>query len=254
VIDLHSHVLPGLDDGAADVEESLAMARAAVAAGISTLAATPHVRDDYPTTADEMEAALGLVREAVAAAGLDLALLPGAEVALDWLDRIPYEELQRFGLGGNPKCLLLEFPYRGWPLDVGDRVFDLRLQGVVPVLAHPERNDAVQDQPTKLVPLARAGAVIQLTAASLDGRNGRRARATSRALLELECAHLIASEPHAPAVRAIGLEEAVATLGSPSLGRWLTEEVPLALIGAEPLPARPSAARRRRLFSRPRSG
>jgi protein-tyrosine phosphatase len=253
VIDLHSHVLPGLDDGAAGLDESVEMARAAAAAGVSTLAATPHVRDDYPTTADEMEAALLEVRGAVAAAGIELELLPGGELALEWVDRLANEELARFGLGGNPRCLLLEFPYRGWPLGVGDRVFRLRVDGFVPVLAHPERNDVVQGEPSRLAPLVRAGAVVQLTAASVDGRHGRRARATSRALLDSGCAHLLASDAHVASVRAIGFSGAAAALGSQSLARWLTEDVPAALIAGEPLPPRPVSKGRRRLFSRPRS-
>ena len=83
MIDLHSHVLPGLDDGATGIEGSVAMAREAAACGITSLAATPHVRDDYPTTADEMLAALAAVRRAVHEAGIDLEVLPGAEIAFD---------------------------------------------------------------------------------------------------------------------------------------------------------------------------
>ncbi len=88
MIDLHSHVLPGLDDGAADVEEALAICRAAAADGVEVLAGTPHVRDDHPTTAEAMEAALAGLREA---AGDLLRLVPGGEIALDELRRRPLE-------------------------------------------------------------------------------------------------------------------------------------------------------------------
>src|SRR5213080_4939527 len=85
VIDLHTHILPGLDDGARTLEESVAMARSAVADGIRVVAATPHVRDDYPTRAIEMEQGLAQVREALALEGIALEVLPGGEIALDRL-------------------------------------------------------------------------------------------------------------------------------------------------------------------------
>jgi protein-tyrosine phosphatase len=139
LIDLHSHVLPGLDDGAADLDEALAICRGAAAAGIEVLAATPHVRDDYPTTADQMEEALAALR---AVAGDIVRLVPGGELDLAELGR-PHEELLRFALAGNPAYLLVETPYAGWPLDLADKLFRLRSAGITPVLAHPERNREV---------------------------------------------------------------------------------------------------------------
>ncbi len=246
MLDLHSHVLPGLDDGAASLEASLEMARAAVGAGITVLAATPHVRADYPTTAAEMEAALASVQAAVAEAGIPLRLLSGGELALDRLELLDADELARFGLGGNPGVLLLEFPYHGWPLGLAERVFSLRTAGIRPVLAHPERNREVQMQPERLAPLVQAGAVVQVTAASLDGRLGRSARAAALSLVEGGLAHLLASDAHAPEVREIGLAAAAAAVRSDELAAWLTEGVPSALVAGEPLPPRPEADGRRR--------
>jgi protein-tyrosine phosphatase len=140
VIDLHSHVLPGLDDGAADLDEAVAMCRAAAEDGIEVLAATPHVRDDYPTTPDQMEQALAALR---AAAGDSVRLVAGGEIDLGRLD-LPREELARFALAGNPKYLLVETPYGGWPLDLPEKLFRLQAEGFTPVLAHPERNAEVQ--------------------------------------------------------------------------------------------------------------
>ena len=122
MIDLHSHVLPGLDDGAADLEEALAICRAAAADGIELLAATPHVRHDHPTTPEQMEAALAAVQ---AAAGGTVGLLPGGELDLAELDR-PVDELRRFALAGNPAFLLVETPYHGWPLDIATAVHPAR--------------------------------------------------------------------------------------------------------------------------------
>src|SRR6185437_14842730 len=146
LVDLHSHVLPGLDDGAADLDGALHICRAAAADGIDVLAGTPHVRHDHPTRPEQMEAALAQVQ--AAAAGI-VRVVGGGEIDLDELAR-PIEELRRFGLGGNPAYLLVETPYVGWPLDLADRVFRLRAAGITAVIAHPERNADVQASPALL--------------------------------------------------------------------------------------------------------
>jgi protein-tyrosine phosphatase len=246
VIDLHSHVLPGLDDGAADLDEAVAICRAAADDGIEVLAATPHVRDDYPTTPDQMEAALAAVR---AVAGDTVRLVGGGEIDLDRLDR-PGDELARFALAGNPKYLLVETPYNGWPLDLPEKLFRLQARGITPVLAHPERNAEVQQRPELLESVVAGGALVQLTAASIDGRMGGRARSCAATLLGRELAHLVASDAHAPSLRAIGMSAAIAKLGDDALARWLTVEVPGAIVENEPLPPRPQALRQRRRFFR----
>ena len=242
MIDLHSHVLPGLDDGAADLDEALAICRAAVADGTRVLAATPHVRDDYPTTPEQMEEALAAVRAAV---GDELRLVAGGELDLAELDR-PHEELVRFALAGNPAYLLVETPYIGWPLDIGEKLFRLRSQGITPVLAHPERNADVQQRPELLEPLVSSGTLVQLTAGSVDGRLGRRASACAATLLDRGLAHLLASDAHAFAVRAVGLSTAVAALGDPPLAQWLTVDVPGAIVDGGALPPKPTRVRARR--------
>ena len=254
MIDLHSHILFGLDDGAATLEQSLEIARAAVEDGIEVIAATPHVREDYPTTAAEMEQRLAEVRQAVQAEGIPLDVRSGGEIALDRLAILSPEELRRFGLGGNPTCILIEFPYYGWPLDLGERLFQFRTEGVAPVLAHPERNGDVQADPERLRGLVRSGAVVQVTAASVDGRLGRRAREAAAQLIELELVHLIASDAHAPSLRAIGMRAAAEAVGDEALAHWLTTTVPAALLAGEMLPERPEVdpPRRRRWFGRRR--
>jgi protein-tyrosine phosphatase len=245
MIDLHSHILPGIDDGPATLEASLELARAAVEDGIELMAATPHVRDDYPTTAEEMERAVERLRVELAAAGIALELRPGGELALERLD-LPAGELRRFRLGGSARYLLVETPYSGWPLDIGERLFRLHAAAITPVLAHPERNPEVQTVPERLRPLVESGTLVQLTAASVDGRLGRRARDTSARLLELELAHMLGSDAHAPAIRAVGLASAAAAVGDDGLARWLTRDVPAALLADAELPKRPTRRRRRR--------
>src|SRR5437899_4230866 len=169
MIDLHSHILPGLDDGARDLDDALEIARAAVADGITVIAATPHVREDYPTTPSAMESGVRALRGALERAGIELELLPGGEISLEQLDRLSHDELRRFGLGGNPRYLLVETPYYGWPGDLAQRLFALRTARITPVLAHPERNAAVQLQPELLVRIVQSGVLVQVTAASVDG-------------------------------------------------------------------------------------
>lgn len=240
MIDLHSHVLPGLDDGAATLVESLAIARAAVADGVTVLAATPHVRDDYPTRAETMLELLAEVHVAIALEGIPLRLVGGGEVALELVSRLSFDELRRFGLAGNPGYLLVESPASGWVPEVGRLLAELRRNGITPVLAHPERNDAVQGRPELLAPLVEEGVLVQVTAAAIDGRFGERARATARALVRLRLAHVLASDAHGGGVRQIGLSAAAAALGDADLARWLTEGVPGAILRQEPLPERPA--------------
>jgi protein-tyrosine phosphatase len=240
VIDLHAHILPGLDDGAASWDESLALARAFAREGTLLVAATPHVRADYPTEPAAMEAALADLGRALATQGIDLRLRGGGEIALDRLRRLSAGDLRRFGLAGNPDYLLLEFPYSGWPLALGDLVLELRAEGITPVLAHPERNPAVQETPARLAPLVEAGALVQVTAASLDGRLGRAARRAGLALVQLGLAHLVASDAHGGGLREAGLSAAARAVGDAGLADWLTYGVPYAIVTGAPLPRRPS--------------
>jgi len=247
MIDLHSHLLPGLDDGANDVGVAVEIARSMAADGVTVVCGTPHVRDDFPTSADAMERALGLVREAVAEAGIAVEVRGGGEIAFDRLPALDPGVRARFGLGGNPGLMLLETPYTFWLATIPRACAQLRRDGIVPVLAHPERNPDVQENPALLEDVVRAGGVVQLTAASVDGRLGRAPAACARRLLELELAHCIASDAHGPAVRAAGISVAARAVGGGELAHWLTQAVPAALLAGRDLPPRPPQPRRGRL-------
>ncbi len=240
MIDLHSHVLPGLDDGARTLEESLAICQAAADDGITVLAATPHVRDDFPTTPEAMEAALAQVQQT---AGELIQVVRGGEVAISELAR-PVEELRRFGLGGS-SWLLVETPYYSWPADFPERVERLQADGFRVLLAHPERNPSVQEQPELVHGVVEAGALVQVTASSLDGRGGHEAHDTARRLLRLELVHVIASDAHAAWLRAAGVSAAMRALEDDALARWLTVEVPQAILANADVPGRPGRRRRR---------
>jgi protein-tyrosine phosphatase len=185
------------------------------------------------------------LREALVADAIPLLLLPGGEIALDRLDDLSPDDLRRFGLGGSEAHVLLEFPYVGWPLALEDRVFRLAAEGVRAVIAHPERNGEVQLAPERLEPIVRAGGLVQLTAASLDGRLGQRSRRAGLVLLERGLAHLLASDAHTPDIRGIGMSAAAEAIGDVDLAHWLTVDAPAAIVSGEEIPPRPDAPHRR---------
>ena len=187
VIDLHSHILPGLDDAPQTLEDALEMARDAVADGITASPPPPlHARADYPTDPAEMEQRLAEVRQALADNAIPLEAAPRrrdrARPAPGALRRDAPPPL---GLGGSPRHLLVEPPDAGWPLNLEQTVFELELRGFAVVLAHPERNDEVQESPHRLERLVEMGVLGQVTASSVDGRLGPRTQKTALRLVEL---------------------------------------------------------------------
>lgn len=240
MIDLHTHILPGVDDGTRSLEEAREVALDAAAEGVTVLAATPHVRDDYPTTAEVMEEGVAELRADFAAQGIPVQVLPGAEVDIGILWALPQEELRRLTLAQTGRYLLLEMPYRGWPVALDTAVSRLVWLGIIPLLAHPERNPEVQDRPERLRTLVDAGALAQVTAASLNGGLDRASQAAAIRLLELRLAHVLASDTHGPHITREGIGAATRRLADPDLARYLTVEAPGAIIAGEPVPERPS--------------
>ncbi len=250
VVDLHSHILPGIDDGSRSLEESVEIALAAVRDGITVIAATPHVRDDFPTAGATMERLVLELRQTLREKNIPLKVLGGAEIAIPQLKKLSDEELRLFSLACNPHYLLVEFPYFDWPLSLEAEIWNFKRREITLVLAHPERNPEVQSDPTRIAPLVAAGALVQLTAASVDGRLGRRNRKSAQELIAARHAHLIASDAHWPGLRRVGTSTAAAALRDPELARWLTHDVPTAIVQDVPIPKRPRTSKRgrRRLF------
>jgi protein-tyrosine phosphatase len=216
------------------------------------IAGTPHVRDDWPTDAGVMEYRVAELTAELEQARIPLQVRRGGEIAVEWLGRLSIEELRRFGLGGNPRYLLVETPYYGWPLELADSLYWLRASGITPVLAHPERNAEVQARPELLARLVDGGALVQITAASLDGRIGKRPQQTARRLVESGIAHLLASDAHNASIREVGMSSAARAVGG-RLADWLTYDVPAAILADAPIPPRPQggrsgAGRLRKLF------
>jgi protein-tyrosine phosphatase len=239
VIDLHSHILPGVDDGARTLEEARALASRAVADGVEAIAATPHVRADFPTRAEVMEEGVAELRADFHEQGIRLQVLHGGEIDLSLLWAIPADELVRLTIAQTGRYLLLEFPYRRWPLALDSAVSGLVRRGIIPLLAHPERNPEVQDRPARVESLVEAGALVQVTAGSLEGRLGRASQLTARRLLELGLVHTLASDSHGPHIREGGLAAAAEAVGNEELARYLTREAPAAIVAGELVPPIP---------------
>ena len=231
MIDLHAHILPGFDDGVRSLEEARELAREAHAEGVTAIAATPHVRDDYPTSPERMERGVETLREDFATAGIDIEVVRGGEVALERLWELTVHEVRRFTYGGAGRYLLVEFPYHGWPPLLGPTLADLRARGIRALLAHPERNDAVQADPSRLAPAVREGALVQLTAASVAGLLGPAPLRAGQHLIELGLAHVLATDAHGSGLaKRASLAVGVAALADAEFARRLTTDVPAAIL------------------------
>ena len=243
MIDLHSHLLPGVDDGSRTMEDALALARAAVANGIHTSVLTPHV---YPGVFDNRRSSLLPVfaeyRQALWEAGIPLDVRLGGEVHLhpDVFDMFARGELPMIGGLNGKKMMLLEFPDGAIPhgSDVACRMF--ADQGVHWLIAHPERNKAVMRNPDIIKPFVDMGCMLQLTAASVVGAFGRAAGQTAHTLLTRGLAHVVASDAHNLAHRPPRMGEARRYLSQHfgmGIAYRLTEENPARILAervAEP--------------------
>lgn len=250
MIDLHVHLLPGVDDGPATLGSALALARSLVAGGVGTAVATPHLRHAPPSARpDELAGRVRSLCEALAADGVELAVRPGAEVELLWALRASTAELQLASLGGTGRWLLVETPYGELPERFEEHLFGLVARGFAIVLAHPERSPTLQRRPDRLVAMVERGSRLQVTGGALLGRRGSASGRLARALVRDGLAHVLASDAHgADGPHRASLSEAheAAERLRTGAGDALTVDGPEALLAGEDPPSLPPAGRRRR--------
>jgi protein-tyrosine phosphatase len=202
LVDLHSHILAGLDDGARGKAQSIQMARAAQRGGVSDIVATPHFDLDSGTLspASVLEAVEGM-NLALQDEGIAVKVHPGAEVrmsaALARPGGLPFP-LEELTICRGGTYLLVDLPAAVYPLPSDEAFFRLLLAGVTPVLAHPERNRLAREDPGRLASLRERGVLLQVNAGSLLGSYGRRIKRVAWRLLEEGLAHLVASDAHHP--------------------------------------------------------
>ena len=253
MIDLHSHILHELDDGARSLEDAVEMARAAAADGVTVMAATPHGRranagvTRYSTPV--LQGRYGELRAALAAAAIPLELVLGTEIYGEpgVVERLRSGELLSYA---GAQAVLLEFPLAVAPTTAERLLFALQIAGYRVVVAHPERYRFVQDDPSSLVPLVERGALMQLTADALLGNQGEKLRRLAELLLTHGLIQLLATDAHGPHFNRLpnlGAARArAAALLSAEAADLLTRLVPAAVLSGAPLaPPEPRPVRRR---------
>jgi len=243
VIDLHCHLLPGIDDGPADLGGSLAMAQQHVKAGVEVVAATPHVAWDMPNDAATIELRLADVRAALAAAKIPLQVVSGAEVDVHQAIRLADDQLRALSLGGGP-WLLIEAPLTKG-VGLAPVVHALLDRGHRVLIAHPERSPLLQSDHEGLRALVRAGAATQVTAGSFAGSFGRTVRDYAEGMLEAGLVHSVASDAHDTLRRPPGIAAPLRAAGLGELTELLAHEAPAAILAGDPLPPAPRWRRRR---------
>jgi protein-tyrosine phosphatase len=235
-VDLHCHILPGVDDGAADLADAVAMAEQAQTDGIAAVCATPHIRHDHDVRIAELAGRVSELQRSVVASGCATRILPGGEVAASAVARLTDAELDVVSLGGGGRWILLE-PSPG-PIDGGltSAVRALGRRGRRAVIAHPERHLA-PDLIERLAALTDDGALIQATAAAFTAPETREGMAW---LARAGVIHVLGTDAHSSrAGRPVAAREAVTVLGAaePTAShlRWIARAAPAAIVRGDAL-------------------
>jgi protein-tyrosine phosphatase len=239
MIDLHCHILPGLDDGALDLQDSVAMARQAERDGIALVCATPHIRHDHDVAIEGIAERVRWLQRRLDDDGVDVRIVPGGELAETDADRLSDAQLRLVALGGGGGWVLLE-PAPG-PLGDGLEALVQRLarRGLATIVAHPERH-AAADFEERLRRLVAGGCLIQWTAQFVADA------AAEDLVLRLAgegLVHLLASDAHSslggrPVRLAAGFER-LATVCAPERIEWMAERAPQAIVRAQPVAPMP---------------
>jgi protein-tyrosine phosphatase len=233
MIDIHLHILPGIDDGPATLQESLALAEVLVQEGIHTAVATPHYNDEFvPRPAAEIQERVYELQQELDRHDIRLRIFAGHEVLIQprLVENI---HAGRIATLNGSRYLLLELWNDTWLPETERIIFELRAFGITPILAHTERYRVFQRELEHLTSLLRQGVLVQITASSLAGMQGRTAQRTAETLLKRGLVHCIASDAHGlhrrpPAIKK-GLRQAVLVI-SHSQKEQLIESCPTMII------------------------
>jgi len=237
MIDIHSHILPEVDDGARSLDEALTMARVAAADGIEQIICTPHMfngisGNPFPSEVGDRVAAL---QDAIG--DLGLRLLPGNEVHFSHAI-VEQATTNRVTKLNQRNYMLVELPFETVPTGAEDIFRRLQQSGVLPILVHPERNIQLQVRPGLVAELVGKGVYVQITAMSLTGEFGPGAQRCAEKLVLHNCVHFLATDAHRaarrPPILSRGRDAAEALIGK-DRARRLVYDNPLAVISGESL-------------------
>jgi protein-tyrosine phosphatase len=195
MIDIHTHIIPALDDGPSDMEASVAMGRIATEEGTQTLVSTSHSAEASAVGYEGMLDRLSHVRAAWESAGIGIRLELGVEIFLDY-DTVEKLRSGRLWTLAGSQYVLVEVPYTPWPAYAERALFDLQTAGYTPILAHPERYTAIQDDPNLLYRLVQRGVLAQVTSAALLGEQGEKVHRTADTLVHHGLVQFLASDGH----------------------------------------------------------
>ena len=215
MIDIHAHVLPGIDDGAKDMAESLALLQLAVDDGITRMVVTPHLHlGRFENREPVIKTAFAELKRAAKDSNIDIELAYAAEVRLDSeiLTLIATHELPLYGEYDDQRYMLLELPHSHIPAGSDMLVKYLKKMNITPVIAHPERNRDLLKSPDKIAPFVRLGCWFQLTASSIDGGFGPDCQALALHYLKQDIIQVVASDTHSVKRRPPKLSSARATV------------------------------------------
>ncbi len=232
MIDIHCHILPKFDDGAKDMPTTLAMARKAVADGIDTIVATPHLNEQlYPH--QEIAKRVAILNHTLKKEGIDLKILPGADVST----RLDPALIKDFSINGT-HYILIEFPHSHLPADAASYIFNCNAHGLTPIFTHPERNPSVVADPGRLLELMQYNVLVQITAGSLTGRFGQQSKQCAIYLLKHGAVHFIATDAHSlrkrPPILSAGVQVAAKYVGEEAAMKMVTT-YPKAVVAGKPL-------------------
>ena len=195
--DLHCHLLPGIDDGARDLDQSLAMARLAVQDGIGTIVVTPHhLNGVYINPAEPVREHIQRLRECLRQAEIPIDLLPGSELHLTPELPDAVASGQALTIADRGRAVLVELPVHTVPLGTERLLEQLIAMNLTPVIAHPERNTELRRRPQRLAEWVRMGCLGQVTAQSTTGKFGERVRQAAKKMIQAGSIHIVASDAH----------------------------------------------------------
>jgi len=213
LIDIHCHILPGVDDGPADIKESLNMARKAAEAGITHIFATPHhLNEKYVNIKSDIIDRAVRLNESFQLENIPLTIHLGQEVRIHRDIFISLEKEEILTLDDNGRYLLLELPSGSVPTYTQEVIYELQLKGIKPIIVHPERNKELIENHKLLFELVQEGALTQLTSGSIIGQFGKNVRSFSKKIIEHNLAHFIATDAHNIGSRGFTLQQAYETI------------------------------------------